>query len=114
MLSGDTRPSDNLVRHPQGTDVLIHSVIDVAPLRAMKAPDDVIAAIVAHLSTPEQAAGVFARVKPRLAVYSHANASQQVLDETRKVYAGRVEGPEDLLTIDIGSEVAVTPAARQR
>lgn len=110
VLSADTRPSDNLVRHAQGTDVLIHSVIDVAPLRAMGAPDGVIAAIVAHHSTPEQAAGVFARVKPRLAVYSHANASQAVLDETRAIYPGRVQGPEDLLTIDIGSEVTVRRA----
>ncbi len=107
VLSGDTRPSDNLVRHAAGTDVLIHSVIDVAPLRAMGAPEAAIKAIVDHHSTPEQAADVFSRVKPKLAVYSHANASPAILEQTKKGYGGRLQGPEDLLTIDIGSEVTV-------
>ncbi len=107
VFSGDTRPSDNLVRHAAGVDVLVHSVIDVAPLRAQGAPEAAIKAIVDHHSTPEQAAGVFSRVKPRLAVYSHANASPAVLEQTRKGYEGRLQGPEDLLTIDIGNEVTI-------
>ncbi len=88
VLSGDTRPSENLIRAAAGTDVLVHSVIDVAPLRAMGAPEAVVAAIVAHHSTPEQAGEVFSRVRPKLAVFSHANTSQAVLDKARERYTG--------------------------
>ena len=41
-------------------------------------------AIIAHHVIPEQAGQVFARVKPRLAVYSHAPATPSVMEQTRK------------------------------
>jgi ribonuclease Z len=112
VLSGDTRVSENLIRHAKGTDVLIHEVIDPDALRAR--PDrpsaDVVAAIVAHHTTPEQAGEVFRRVAPRLAVYSHAPDTEQVLAKTRTTYTGPLEGPEDLLTIVIGEEISVRHA----
>jgi ribonuclease Z len=71
VLSGDTRFSENLIRHAQGADVLIHEVVAPESLsRAGYAPERV-KAIIDHHVTPEQAGEVFARVKPRLAVYSH-------------------------------------------
>jgi ribonuclease Z len=101
VLSGDMRVSENLIRHARAADVLIHEVIDPDALRAR--PDhpnaEVVAAIIAHHTTPEQAGEVFARVHPRLAVYSHAPNSERVLAQTRKTYAGPLQGPEDLLTI---------------
>ena len=114
VLSGDTRVSENLVRHAQGTDVLIHEVIDPEALRAR--PDRpsaaVVDAIVAHHTTPEQAGEVFHRVAPRLAVYSHAPNSENVLARTRTTYDGPLQGAEDLLTIVIGDQVTVRHAAR--
>ncbi len=111
VLSGDTRVSENLISHAQGVDVLIHEVIDPDALRA--APDAaVVAAIIAHHTTPEQAGEVFRRVHPRLAVYSHAPNTERVLARTRTTYDGPLQGPEDLLTIVIGDQVTVRHAPR--
>jgi ribonuclease Z len=114
VLSGDTRFSENLIRHARGADVLIHEVIDPDALRAR--PDrpsaEVVAAIIAHHTTPQQAGEVFRRVHPRLAVYSHAPNAERVLTQTRQTYAGPLQGPEDLLTIVIGDEVTVHHASR--
>lgn len=109
VLSGDTRVSENLVRHAQGVDVLIHEAIDPEMLRTR--PDRpsaaTVDAIIAHHTTPEQAGTIFQRVAPRLAVYSHAPNTARVLALTRTTYAGRLEGAEDLLTIRIGAEITV-------
>ena len=50
---------------------------------------------------------MFARVKPRLAVYSHASNAESVLTQTRKTYAGPLQGPDDMLTIEIGEKIDV-------
>ena len=109
VLSGDTRVSENLIRHAQGVDVLIHEVIDPERLRtrADRPSPATIEAIIAHHTTPEEAGAVFRRVAPRLAVYSHAPDTPQVLTRTRTTYSGPLQGPEDLLTIFIGAEIRV-------
>ena len=109
VLSGDTRVSENLIRHARGTDVLIHEAIDPEMIR--NRPDRpsaaTVDAIIAHHTTPEQAGTVFTRVAPRLAVYSHAPNSARLLALTRTTYSGPLQGPEDLLTIRIGAEITV-------
>jgi ribonuclease Z len=106
-LSGDTRLSENLVRHAAGVDVLVHEVVDAIEARATtKNPARAEEAIALH-TTPDQVGEVFSRVKPRLAVYSHAPATASVIDQTRRTYTGPLQGAEDLLTIDIGDQIAV-------
>jgi ribonuclease Z len=109
VLSGDTRVSENLVRHAQGADVLVHEVIDPEALRHR--PDHpsaaIVDAIIAHHTTPQQAGEVFRRVAPRLAVYSHAPNTERILAQTRTAYAGPLQGAEDLLTILIGAHIEV-------
>lgn len=116
VLSGDTRVSENLVRHAQGVDVLIHEAIDPELLRTR--PDRpsaaTVEAIIAHHTTPEQAGTIFTRVAPRLAVYSHAPNTARVLAQTRTAYTGALEGAEDLLTIRIGAEITVEHHAPAR
>ena len=109
VLSGDTRVSENLVRHAQGVDVLVHEVIDPEALRNLPSRPSAAAvnAIVALHTTPQEAGEVFRRVAPRLAVYSHAPNTERVIAQTRAVYAGRLEGAEDLLTIRIGAQIEV-------
>jgi ribonuclease Z len=109
VLSGDTRVSENLVRHAQGVDVLVHEVIDAEALRTWpgRPSPAIVEAIIAHHTTPEQAGEVFRRVAPRLAVYSHAPNTERVLTQTRTTYTGPLQGAEDLLTIRIGAQIEV-------
>jgi ribonuclease Z len=106
-ISGDTRPSDNLVAFSKGVDVLIHETVDDVSLRKLVPSERLFEAIVAHHTTPEQAADIFRRVGPRLAVFSHAQGGTAVVDRTRRSYTGRVEMGEDLMVIEIGDEVVV-------
>jgi ribonuclease Z len=107
VLSGDTRPSDNLVKFAAGTDVLIHEAIDPVMARARATDRAMTETVIAHHTTGEQAGAIFARVKPRLAVYSHAPASEGLIAQTRRTYTGPLEAAEDLLVIDIGEQVTV-------
>jgi ribonuclease Z len=108
VLSGDTRVSDNLIRFAQGADVLVHEVLDAETLRTWL-PDNpkLAAAILAKHTSPEQAGEVFTKVKPRLAVYSHAPNAEWVITETRKTYKGPLQGAEDMLTIEVGEKINV-------
>lgn len=111
-LSGDTRPSENLVAFSKGVDVLIHEAIDPENLRKLGVSERLFNAIVAHHTTPEQAADIFRRVAPRLAVFSHAQGAGGLLERTRRTYSGRVEMGEDLMEIEIGEDVAVRRRSR--
>lgn len=99
VLSGDTLPSENLVRFSRGVDLLIHEV------RMGDTPTRI------H-TTPEQAGEIFSRVKPKLAVYSHTSTpparSGELIASTRKTYEGPLEVGEDLMSIEVGDEVRVT------
>jgi ribonuclease Z len=68
LLSGDTRFNENLIRHGQDVDLLVHEVA-VAPKPILSAP--YIRAILNHHTTPEDAGVVFTRTRPRMAVFSH-------------------------------------------
>lgn len=108
VLSGDTRVSDNLIRFAEGADLLIHEVLDAGTLQQwLPNNPQLVQAILAKHTTPEQAGEVFSRIKPRLAVYSHAPSAARVLDETRRTYAGPLQGAEDLLMIEVGDQINV-------
>ena len=108
VLSGDTRVSENLIRFAQGVDVLVHEVLDADTVNAwFPTNSKAAAAILAKHTTPEQAGEVFTRVKPRLAVYSHAPDAERVITQTRKTYTGPLQGAEDMLTIEIGEQIEV-------
>lgn len=106
-LSGDTRPSDNVVAFSKGVDVLIHEALDVDALRKHVPNEQLLQAIVAHHTTADQAADVFRRAGPKLAVFSHAEGAPAVAEHVRRSYTGRVEVGEDLMVIEIGDEVTV-------
>jgi ribonuclease Z len=120
VLSGDTRVSENLIRFSKGADLLIHEVAWARPELQKKSQAARI--IIGLHTTPEEAGTVFARVKPRLAVYSHVvlvttdpaftePTSADVLNLTRKTYDGPLEMGEDLMTINIGDKIDVHRSA---
>jgi ribonuclease Z len=106
-LSGDTRPIPSLVEACRGVDVLIHEAIDEAMVRKFAQNEQLYEAIVGHHTNPEQAADIFQRVHPRLAVFSHIQPGSDILARTRKLYGGRVEEGRDLMVIDVGADVVV-------
>jgi ribonuclease Z len=112
VLSGDTRPSENLIHWAKGTDLLIHEVIDPEAFiqeRGKLFKPEMVRQILGHHTTPEQAGTIFETVKPKLAVYSHVipGGGQNFVALTRKTYAGPLELGEDLMTIEIGEKVVV-------
>ncbi len=102
VLSGDTRPSTNLVRHASGANVVIHEVMMVDP--------DLLAAMTSlgpmgHHTSPEDAGSLFAKIQPALAVYTHIvlarTSVEDLVRRTRTTYAGPLEVGSDLMTIDV-------------
>jgi ribonuclease Z len=113
VLSGDTRVSENLIQFAKGTDVLFHEVLDEETVRNWFPNNpQIVESILAKHTTPQQAGEVFAQVKPRLAVYSHAPNAERVITQTRKTYSGPLQGAEDLLTIEIGEKIEIIHFAR--
>ena len=111
VLSGDTRPSDNLIKFSRGTDVLVHEVFDPEAYREVgnSLTPEQRKRVREHHSTPEEAGTVFTKVAPKLAVYSHIVPPDvpDVIPHTRKTYSGPLEVGEDLMTIEIGEQVRV-------
>ena len=114
VLSGDTRVSENLIRHAQGVDLLIHEVASPESFLRAGIPAERVKAVMERHVTPEQAGEVFARTKPRLALYSHIARSEvsaaELIPPTRRTYAGALEAGEDLMVILIGEKVEVRRA----
>jgi ribonuclease Z len=109
VLSGDTRYSPNLISHAQGTDLLIHEV--GAASAEQMSRDAHTRSIIAHHTTPEEAATVFSKVRPKLAVFSHIVLRGATADDavrtTRLTYHGPLELGEDLMRFHIGDSVTV-------
>jgi ribonuclease Z len=73
--------------------------------------------IIAHHATPKEAGMIFAKAKPKLAVYSHlvllgnekiAEPSlNDLIAATRQTYDGPLEVGEDLTSFEIGDTVTV-------
>jgi ribonuclease Z len=114
VVSGDTRYNENVIRHAQGVDLLIH---EVAMARPELLGEPHIQRIVNHHTTPQQAGLVFARTKPKLAVYTHlvmlasektgAPSIEELVAATRETYDGPLEVGEDLMSFEIGDTVTV-------
>jgi ribonuclease Z len=112
VLSGDTTFNENLIHHAQGADLLVHEVTAVAGAAAENPQQ--LKRIGANHTTPDQAGEVFARVRPKLAVYNHlllfgSAKPEDLIPGTRKKYDGPLIVGEDLLQIDIGTEILSRP-----
>lgn len=113
-VSGDTRFSENLIRHAQGTDLVIHQV---AAVREELLANPVFKVILSHHTKPDEAGTVFSRVKPKLAVYYHfvllgtitapPVTEADVLAMTRKTYDGPLMIGEDLMAFRIERDQVV-------
>jgi len=110
VLSGDTRFSPALIAVARGADLLVHEVV-LAP--ADVGPSAPYYRAFAHHTTPAQAADVFSRARPTLAVYSHivifgGVEEAEILSQTRRGYAGPVLLGYDLMSVAVGDTVATS------
>jgi ribonuclease Z len=116
VLSGDTRPNENLIRYAAGCDVLFHEVAAARP--ELLAQSDAARRIASHHTTASDAASVFTRVHPRLAVYTHIvllatvpgvplSSIADVVAATRAGYTGAFEVGEDLMSVGVGETISV-------
>jgi ribonuclease Z len=107
-LSGDTRLSENLIRHAAGVDVLVHEVstVSIETLMARGATRQQAENVINHHTSAAETGIVFSRTKPRLAVYAHGGGSAAV-EGARKNYSGPIESADDLTTILVGETVEV-------
>lgn len=126
VMSGDTRPSENLIKYAKGADLLIHEVglwkqdprlagraDEPFPHSNSGATRGQVRTVAEHHTDPSEAGRVFERVKPRLAVFSHYNAAAPILPLVRQSYTGPVEVGEDGMTIDIGETINIRRLAQK-
>jgi len=118
VISGDTRPSENLIKFAHGADVLIHEIGTWKQDPLLSGPQDEPypgtgltrgqrRTIAAHHTDAEEVGAVFERVKPRLALLSHYAPNANILGLVRKTYAGPFELGEDDMTINVGASISV-------
>lgn len=111
VVSGDTRLSENLMRHATGVDLLIHEVASPESFIRAGVAEERVRSVIARHVTPEQAGHVFARTRPRLAVYSHIThataTDEDLIPGTRREYSGRLEIGVDLMVITVGDSIDV-------
>lgn len=120
VISGDTRFDENLIAAAQGADLIVHEVALASD--ELLASSEQFRRIVAHHTTPEEAGTVFAKVAPKLAVYTHlVMLSSRTIPEaplsslvtrTRTNYDGPLVVGEDLMTFIVGDTVSILRAAR--
>jgi len=117
VISGDMAPNENFIKYAQNADVVIHEV-GVARPELLERDPGVRQMLATHHSSPEDAARDFARIKPKLAVYTHYTRPRrddipevsiaEIISRTRAIYSGPLEAGEDLMSISIGDSVTVT------
>jgi ribonuclease Z len=115
LLSGDTTYSENVVKFGTGADLIVSNVVAFSePLTK----SGILKPVLDKLTTPEQAAAIFSKAKPRLAVYSHIVKKELPGDEgddvvIKRTRAAGYDGPlimgKDRMIVDVGDEVKVLP-----
>ncbi|AHD21164.1 ribonuclease Z [Rhodococcus pyridinivorans SB3094] len=111
LLSGDTVPTENVLKFGEGVDVLVHEVADFEDPSALPS-------VYAHHTNPQQAGDIFEQTQPKMAVYSHivngipgrvpGISDEMLVERTRENYDGPLTVGTDLMTFLItGDEVRV-------
>jgi ribonuclease Z len=110
LISGDCTFSEDLIKHGEGADIVIHNVF--APSAALLARDPHKRKVAEKLSSPEQAAEVFRRTRTRHGFYTHVirmdSSEDQIIKRTRSAgFTGPLTIGEDGMVISVGQEIIV-------
>lgn len=123
IISGDTRYSENLEKHAQGATLVIHEV--AIPNQDYYEKTPIVRYIMAHHISPEEAGALFARLKPKLAAYTHlvflgspdypTPTAADIERKTREKYSGPLALGSDLMAFDVSKDqVIVIPEANKK
>ena len=101
VISGDTKPSENLVRAAAGADVLVHEVYPATRMAANVTESTRWPAYMRDFHTSDVELGqLAARIRPKLLILSHiirrGATDEELLAGVRKSYDGRVVVGHDL------------------
>ncbi len=107
VISGDTRPSPNLIKHARNADLLIHEV--AAAREGLAAHNPRLKRILGYHTEPSGLAKVLAQTRPRLTVLTHwvlfGVEPKQVLEQLgARCDCALIEGV-DLLWVDVGEQI---------
>ncbi len=99
VISGDTRPSEDLIRYAKGVDVLVHEVFLPEYLDKVDIPE-VAARLKAYHTSPEEVGEVAEKAGVKLLVLTHlvpGNEEKAILERVRKKFSGKVVAGKDLM-----------------
>lgn len=115
VLSGDTSYHDNVVEYGEGADLIVHNVVALSDEILDEKPE--VKATLDKLTPPEDAAKVFEKAEPRMAIYSHMvvndiplkDMEDHIMESTREAgYDGPLEVGKDRTVIKIGDDIDVS------
>ena len=110
VISGDTTPSDNLVKLAQGADILVHGALYPAAVDRLVAgvpnASDLKRSILSHQTSAEEAGRVASSARVKTLVLSHlvpaddpAVTDQMWIDAARLHFGGQIVVGKDLLEL---------------
>lgn len=105
VISGDTTYSENLIKHAQNADLMVHEITAADTSLLMR--NKRLASVVAYHTTPEQMTAVLEKTKPKLTVLNHVLLfgvpEDEVMQTIKQKYSGDVVMGYDLMKIEIGN-----------
>lgn len=99
VISGDTRPNENLIRHARDADILVHEAYLPEHFNRVDTPE-VAARLKRYHTSAEEAGQVAQQAGVKLLVLTHlipANAEQTFLERARKHFPGKIVVGHDLM-----------------
>ena len=106
VLSGDTRPSENLIRYAKGADLLIHEAYEPEYFEHMHNPPELAARLRAYHTSAPEAGEVAQKAGVKMLVISHVIGRKSDDDErirqlAQEKFSGKVIVGKDLMRFKV-------------
>lgn len=123
VISGDTRFSENLIKHAAGVNLIVHEV--AMANQAYYDQTQAVRYIMAHHISPAEAGELFSRTAPKMAAFTHlvflgapgfpAPTPDDLVPKVREKYSGPLALGVDLMAFEVGKdEVRTIPPNSQQ
>jgi ribonuclease Z len=99
VISGDTRPSENLIKHAKGTAILVHEVYLPEHFDDVDSPE-VAARLKAYHTSADEVGQVAAAAEVKLLVLTHVipgDGEKTILDRASRHFKGKIVVGKDLM-----------------